>query len=256
MKSCFAYVRVSTARQGEQGVSLQEQRDAIARYAQRNNLAITEWFEEQETAAKRGRPVFARMVARLRAGRASGVLIHKIDRSARNLRDWADVGELVDRGVEVHIAHEALDLKSRGGRLTADIQAVVAADYIRNLREETRKGFYGRLKQGIYPRPAPLGYCDQGAGLPKTLDPVKAPLVRVAFELYATGRYGLRALAAELFARGLRTRNGNVVRTTALHRRCGIRFVWASFASRKLANRSKVLMLPWCRRHCSITLTG
>lgn len=35
-------------------------------------------------------------------------------------------------------------------QLTADIQAVIAADYIRNLREETIKGINGRLKQGLY----------------------------------------------------------------------------------------------------------
>jgi DNA invertase Pin-like site-specific DNA recombinase len=38
MKTYIGYIRVSTARQGERGVSLQEQRDAIARYAERNNL--------------------------------------------------------------------------------------------------------------------------------------------------------------------------------------------------------------------------
>lgn len=75
---------------------------------------------------------------------------HKIDRGARNLKDWANLGDLIDGGVEVHFAHESLDMNSRGGRLSADIQAVVAADFIRNLRQETRKGFYGRLKQGIY----------------------------------------------------------------------------------------------------------
>ncbi len=40
---------------------------------------------------------------------------------------------------------------------SADIQGVVAADYVRNLREETKKGLYGRLKQGIYPLGAPIG---------------------------------------------------------------------------------------------------
>jgi DNA invertase Pin-like site-specific DNA recombinase len=77
-------------------------------------------------------------------------VIHKIDRSARNLRDWADLGDLIDAGVDVHFANETMDLKSRGGRLSADILAVVAADFIRNNREETRKSFYRRLKQGIY----------------------------------------------------------------------------------------------------------
>jgi hypothetical protein len=40
----------------------------------------------------------------------------------------------------VHFANDSLDLNTRGGRLSADIQAVVAADYIRNLREEAKKG--------------------------------------------------------------------------------------------------------------------
>jgi len=203
MNSCFAYVRVSTAKQGSQGVSLQEQRSAIEAYAARNAIDIVEWFEEQETAAKRGRPVFSRMMKRLEATEAAGVIIHKIDRGARNLRDWADLGDLIDKGVKVHFATESLDLASRGGRLSADIQAVVAADYIRNLREETRKGFYGRLKQGFYPLAAPLGYLDNGKAKPKTIDPVKGPLVKRAFELYATGTYTLHSLRRELPIIGL-----------------------------------------------------
>src|SRR4029077_2705893 len=131
-------------------------------------------------------PVFSQMLKALKSGKVAGVIIHKIDRSARNLRDWADLIELSDSGIEIHIASENLDLRSRGGRLSADIQAVVAADYIRNLREETRKGFYGRLKQGLYPLAAPIGYLDRGKGKPKEPDPAKAPLVRRAFELYAT----------------------------------------------------------------------
>ncbi|TAL04104.1 MAG: recombinase family protein, partial [Rhodospirillaceae bacterium] len=144
MKSLFAYIRVSTVRQGERGSSLQEQRSAIEVYARKHNLVIAEWFEEMETAAKQGRPTFLRMLAALKRGRARGVIIHKIDRGARNLKDWSNLGELIDSGVEVHFAHESLDMNSRGGRLAADIQAVVAADFIRNLRQETRKGFYGR----------------------------------------------------------------------------------------------------------------
>jgi DNA invertase Pin-like site-specific DNA recombinase len=211
MKRYLGYIRVSTAKQGEHGVSLQEQRDAIVRFAQRCGLEISEWFEERETAAKRGRPVFTRMLKLLQHGKASGLVIHKIDRGARNLKDWADLGELIDHGIEVHFANESLDLHSRGGRLSADIQAVVAADYIRNLREETRKGFYGRIKQGLYPLPAPLGYRDQGRGKLKALDPMRAPLVRKAFSLYASGRYNLRSLAEEMARSGIRNRNGGVV---------------------------------------------
>jgi site-specific DNA recombinase len=62
VKKYFGYIRVSTPRQGEHGVSLQEQRDAIVRYAQRNALEVAAWFEEREAAAKRGRPVFNKML--------------------------------------------------------------------------------------------------------------------------------------------------------------------------------------------------
>jgi site-specific DNA recombinase len=218
MKNFYGYIRVSTVRQGEHGVSLEQQREAIERYSQKNQLAISQWFEEQETAAKRGRPVFGQMLKLLRLGKAAGVIIHKIDRSARNLKDWADLGELIDSGIEVHFANESLDLHSRGGRLSADIQAVVAADYIRNLREETKKGFYGRLKQGIDPRPAVIGYLDRGAGKPKAPDPVQAPLIRSIFEKYNTGRYNLDMLVSEMHTLGLRNKGGNKVTRNGMSR--------------------------------------
>ena len=216
MKRYYAYIRVSTTRQGEHGSSLQEQRAAIENYAQRFGLHIEAWFEEQETAATRGRRLFAEMLSGLNRGKAEGVIIHKIDRSARNLRDWADLGELIDRGIEVHFANESLDLTSRGGRLSADIQAVVASDYIRNLREEVRKGFYGRLKQGFYPLPAPLGYRNEGGGKSKTVDPVNGPFIRLAFELYGSGQYNLDLLGEELYRRGLRSRVGRKVSRNGL----------------------------------------
>ncbi len=215
MNRYYGYIRVSTARQGE-GVSLQEQRSAIENYAQRHELQIMKWFEELETAAKSGRPVFAAMVKQLKRGATSGVIIHKIDRSARNYRDWADLGDLIDAGVEVHFANEGLDLRTRGGRLSADIQAVVATDYIRNLREETIKGFWGRLKQGLFPMQAPFGYLDNGAGKPKTLDPKTAPLVRKGFELYGTARYNLNGLCAELERLGLRRGSGRPVQSNRI----------------------------------------
>lgn len=210
MKRCFGYVRVSTVRQGD-GVSLAAQKEAIQAFASRNNIEIVQWFEEKETAAKRGRPIFTRMVRELRRGKVHGLVIHKIDRSARNFADWAKIGELADSGIDIHFATESLDFSSRGGRLTADIQAVIAADYIRNLREETIKGIHGRLKQGLYPFRAPLGYLDNGRGKPKTPDPIRGPLVKDAFALYATRRYSLRSLLAEMHRRGLTGYNGRPI---------------------------------------------
>ena len=210
MKQCFGYIRVSTQKQGE-GVSLEAQKDAITAFASRQNLAVTEWFEEKETAAKSGRPVFNQMLKALRRGAASGIIMHKIDRSARNLKDWAIISELPDAGIDVHIATESYDFRSRGGRLTADIQAVIAADYIRNLREETIKGLTGRLKQGLYPFKAPIGYRDNGRGQPKTICPIKGPLVREALLSYAAGEHSIRSLHRELVRRGLKNHAGQPI---------------------------------------------
>jgi DNA invertase Pin-like site-specific DNA recombinase len=120
------YLRVSTERQGVHGVSLQAQRDAILAYARLHYLVVDEWFEERESAAHTGRPIFQKLVEYLKAGKARGVVFHKIDRGARNLRDWVDLMDLLDLGLEVHLAGDNLDLTSRSGRLAADIQAVNA----------------------------------------------------------------------------------------------------------------------------------
>lgn len=217
MKTCFGYVRVSTQKQGE-GVSLEAQRDAIEQFAVRNDIRISQWFEEKVTAAKKGRPLFNKMIGLLRSGKAQGVVMHKIDRSARNFADWARIGDLSDAGVDVHFASETLDFRSRGGRLSADIQAVIAADYIRNLRDETHKGMRGRLKQGLFPWGAPLGYINNGRGKPKSPDPLRAPLVRQLFQLYAGGGHSILSLRQEMERRGLRSSRGGVVSKGGIER--------------------------------------
>ena len=237
MKEFFSYVRVSTTRQGEEGVSLQQQKEANEFCAVRRAVKISEVFEEQETAAKRGRPVFSKMLKLLKSGKAAGVIMHKIDRSARNLKDWADLGELIDTGIEVCFSSDSLDLRSRGGRLAADIQAVVAADYIRNLREETLKGFYGRLKQGLMPMPAPLGYLNHSKGKTKTLDPEKAPLVRKAFELYATGAFSLDQLVKKMYSLGLRSRTGKKVGRNSMSLLLNRRFYLGEIEIKKTGQR-------------------
>lgn len=207
----LGYLRVSTERQGTLGVSLQEQRAAIERYASAHGLSIGHWIEECQSAAQRGRPGFTRLLTELRTGGAQGVILHKVDRGSRNLRDWVDLMDLLELGADVRLAGDDLDLHSRGGRLAADIQAVVAADYIRNLREESRKGILGRFRQGLYPFAAPLGYLDRGGGKLKVPDSERAQLVREAFELYAEGSLTLQALSDELTHRGLRTRGGGPI---------------------------------------------
>lgn len=87
---------------------------------------MSEWFEEKETAAKRGRAVFGHVLRLLCGHKADGLIVHKIDRSARNLKDWAELGELLDSGIPVHFAGEGIDMTSRSGRLAADATSTEA----------------------------------------------------------------------------------------------------------------------------------
>ncbi|MEJ6404943.1 recombinase family protein [Yoonia sp. 2307UL14-13] len=211
MKQCFGYIRVSTKKQ-EEGVSLEAQKEAILQYAAQKDLTVTQWFEEAHSAAKRGRPIFTSMMRQLRAKRAEGVIFHKIDRSVRNLSDWEAVTELPNLDIDVHIVTENIDFNSRGGRLTADLLAVFAADFIRNHQAEVKKGQLGRLKQGLYPFRAPIGYLDnyarqdktKRADQPKRICPIKGPLIKELFDLYATGQYSIRSLMPIMEKRGLR----------------------------------------------------
>lgn len=210
MKQCFGYVRVSTKKQSE-GVSLEAQKEAITQFACKNSIKIGRWFEEQQTAAKSGRPVFNAMVRALKQGQADGVVMHRIDRSARNFFDWAKIGELSDAGYAIHYAAESLDFSSRGGRLTANIQMAVAEDYVRNLKIEIHKGQREHLRNGYYPFTAPVGYVDNGKGKLKTPHPIQGPLVRAAFELYDSGQHSIRTLHQEMVKRGLRSKRGNPI---------------------------------------------
>ena len=202
MKPCFGYIRVSTKEQAD-GASLTAQKDAITAFASQNNLEVIKWFEEQETASKIGRPLFETMRQQLLRGAAEGVIIHRIDRSSRNYHDWAHIEDLSQQGIKVFFAADGLDFESTSGRFMADIQMALAAHYSRNLSFEVKKGLYGRIRQGIYPFRAPLGYVDNGEGALKTICPIKGPLVRQAFELYCSGEHSITSLTSAMAELGL-----------------------------------------------------
>lgn len=202
MKPCFGYIRVSTVRQGD-GASLEAQKDAITGFASQNNLKIIKWFEELETASKTGRPIFDSLIKGLRQGAAEGLVIHKTDRFSRNYTDWARIDEIARLGIKVFVAAESLDFDNVSGRFVADINMALAAHYSRNLSAEVKKGIYGRINQGITPFRAPIGYLNNGGGQLKSLDPIKAPLVKEAFELYCSGEFSITSLTKEMAQRGL-----------------------------------------------------
>ena len=110
-----------------------------------------------------------------------------------------------------------IDLRTNSGVLTGDVMAVIASNYVNNMLEDSRRGFYGRLKQGLYPLKAPMGYIDNGKGKVKTPDPVKAPLVKKMFELYAYGNFSVEQLRIKICELGLRGNNNKAYALSTLY---------------------------------------
>ncbi len=104
------------------------------------------------------------------------------------------------------------------GELLRDVQLSVAKYYLGNLREEVMKGMQEKAEQGGYNGRAPLGYLNDRESRSLVVDPVRAPLVRYAFERYASRVVSLTDLAEELNERGLRKlRTGSKVHASSLH---------------------------------------
>jgi len=140
------------------------------------------------------------------------VVVHKIDRLARNLEDHVAIRALLRRrGVVLVSVTENLE-ETASGRLVEGIHALMAEFYSANLASEIRKGMGQKAKMGGWPHAAPLGYANvrESIGGRQVAhivpDPERAPHVGAAFELYATGEWTVERLAAELAHRGLPNR--------------------------------------------------
>ncbi|MBN2286071.1 MAG: recombinase family protein, partial [Tissierellales bacterium] len=213
------YLRVSSKEQREQGYSIEAQRKLLNSYARSSGIHITKEFEEVETAKKAGRTQFNQLVSFLKKNRKiKNVLVEKTDRLYRNLRDRVT---LYDLGVNIHFVKEGEiigpDSKSHQ-KLMHDIKLVMAKNYIDNLSEETSKGMQEKAEQGLWPSFAPLGYLNNRDTKGIDIDFKRARIIRELFEIYSEGISTLRDLTRIASEMGLRTRKGNTVSRSNIHK--------------------------------------
>jgi site-specific DNA recombinase len=217
-KAAVSYLRVSTKRQAERGAdaegfSIPAQRDANRKKAQSlGALIVKEFVDRGESARSANRPELQRMLEYLRENDVDYVVVHKIDRLARNREDDVLINRaFTEAGVSLVSTTESID-ETPSGMLLHGIMASIAEFYSRNLANEVVKGMTQKARRGGTVGRAPLGYRntsligeDGREARTVVLDPDRAPLIRWAFEEYAKGERGLRSIAEELAARGLRT---------------------------------------------------
>jgi site-specific DNA recombinase len=219
------YLRVSTREQAEEGYSIPAQAGACRRFiAERGWELADEYVDRGESARTADRPQLQAMLARLAEDPGiEALVVHKLDRLARNLEDHAAVrAALREAGVQLHSVTESLE-DSASGKLVEGILASIAEFYSANLGQEIRKGLDQKAAQGGWPTKAPFGYRNvrrDGAGRrgESVLEPdQQAPLVVWAFERYAIGEMSLADLTEHLAEKGLRNRLRNPPGLSAIH---------------------------------------
>lgn len=215
--NCALYARVSTDKQAEKELSIPAQLQAMRDYARHHGWLVVEEFLEPGVSAKTTeRPALQQLLAKVR--RDSGVqvvLVHKIDRLARNVYDHATIKALLKQhGVRLASVVENVD-DTVSGQLVENIMASIAQFYSANLADEVRKGMRQKVLKGGWPHRPPRGYKQIQAEPEQAsrveVDPEVGPLMRKAFELYATGWCSLKVLAAMLAREGLTSRSGQPV---------------------------------------------
>jgi site-specific DNA recombinase len=212
------YMRVSSAQQADkdydpEGFSIPAQREACARKAESLGLQVVEEFVDRgESAKTANRAGLQALLKRLEEGDVTHVLVHKVDRLARNRADdVAIVMKIRSAGAQLVSVTENID-ETPSGLLLHGIMSSIAEFYSRNLATEILKGTTQKAKKGGTPFRAPLGYLNTREFVDDreirtiAIDPERAPLIKLAFELYASGQYSLLDLCAILEARGLRSR--------------------------------------------------
>src|ERR1700722_6247794 len=91
----IAYLRVSTDKQADRGVSLDAQRAKVEAYASLYDLELVEVIVDAGASAKTlDRPGLSKALGMLKTGQADALLVVKLDRLTRSVRDLC---ELVER---------------------------------------------------------------------------------------------------------------------------------------------------------------
>jgi DNA invertase Pin-like site-specific DNA recombinase len=219
-KRAAAYIRVSSESQVE-GFSLQAQERAIRAYAQQHGWDVVTWYRDEGLSARvddiTKRPAFRTMLEDAKAKRFDAIIVHKLDRFARNRRvAFNAFSELADARIGFVSIAENMDYSSPAGQLMLTMLVGMSQFYSDNLSFETRKGKAERKRQGMYNGLLPFGVTLNPHGLPvPDARPwacnlaTRAELVpfqglELAFTLAAQGAKD-RDIARELTARGFRT---------------------------------------------------
>ena len=216
------YGRVSTSRQAERELSIPAQVKACQKYGMDRhwNLAPDGVYEEKgESARTVERPQLQKMLHRAKTDpKVDAILMHKLDRMCRNVADYAAIKMMLKKhDVRLISVVEQFD-ESFSGELVENIMSSIAQWTSQNISWEVRKGLKEAVERGRFPGYAPIGYMNDRKTKSLIVDTVRAPYVKLGFELYATGKFSYYTLGDELAKRGLKSKAGKRVSKKGVER--------------------------------------
>lgn len=142
------YCRVSTRLQKNDS-----QRAEIARWLKAHgiDLAQIRWFEDKESGKTLARPAFEALQRAIFAGEIKTVVVWKLDRVSRRLRDGINLlGDWCEQGVRVVVVTQQIDLSGAVGRMVASVLFGLAEIELEYRRERQAAGINVAREHGVY----------------------------------------------------------------------------------------------------------
>ena len=211
------YARFSSENQRDESIDAQLR--AIKDYAKRNNLVVVKIFNDRaKSATTDKRPGFLEMIEESKKKNFDVVLVHKLDRFARNRHD--SIGyrmELKRNGVSLISVLENLDDESPESLILESVLEAMAEYYSKNLARETQKGLMENAMKCMHTggKP-PLGYEVDPETKHLIINVKEAAAVQYIFKLYIEG-YGYKKIVIALKEKGFRTKKGSVIGKSSLY---------------------------------------
>ncbi|WP_448208706.1 recombinase family protein [Azospirillum sp. sgz302134] len=195
------YARYSSDSQRE--ASIDDQFEICRRYAERQGWTVVATHKDAAmSGASRFRPGYQQLLLDAEARRFDMVLVEALDRLGRKLADVADLHDRLQfAGVRLHAVNAGEITPMHVGLL-----GTMAQMYLTDLRDKTRRGQLGRVRQGKVAGGKAYGYDvvdgpDGGRG-ERRINDAEAAVVRRIFSLFAAGQ-SPRAIARQLNAEGV-----------------------------------------------------
>ena len=196
MMKYIIYARKSTEDENKQVLSIESQLAELREFAAKEKLEIVASLCEAKTAKEPGRTKFAEMLSMIEKGKAEGILSWHPDRLARNAVDGGKIIHLIDKGIIKSLKFPTFWFEpTPQGLFMLQIAFGQSKYYVDSLRENVTRGMRQKIRNGVWPLWAPLGYLNNPITRGIDVDKKKSPLIKKMFKVYATGNYTFKEIS-------------------------------------------------------------